>query len=125
MYITHTAVLARCCSFIHSFIQSLIQAVSTAPLQVHYYSEALSTHHGYCAGLSRRSATGNCERRTCPRALRGGLRASLTHDSPNERRPLCQCATHANHTLAYVYMHVDIPDENKAGLHGEYLPSFT
>jgi len=26
-----------------------------------YYSEALQTQHGYCAGISRRSATGNCE----------------------------------------------------------------
>ena len=38
-----------------------IQAISIAPLQSHYYSEALPTQHGYCAGISRRSATGNCE----------------------------------------------------------------
>src|SRR6218665_1584831 len=29
-------------------------------LQVHNYSEALPTHHGYCVGVSCRSATGNC-----------------------------------------------------------------
>jgi len=45
-----------------------------APLQDHYYSEAeaLPTQHGYCAGISRRRATGNCEWRTCQRSLRGG-----------------------------------------------------
>ena len=41
-----------------------IQAISIALLQVHYYSEALPTQHGYCVGVSRRSATGNCEWRT-------------------------------------------------------------
>src|SRR6218665_502002 len=38
-------------------IHSLIQTISIAPLQVHVYSEALPTQHGYCAGVSRRSAT--------------------------------------------------------------------
>jgi len=38
-----------------------IQTISIAPLQVHYYSEALPTRHGYCVRVSRRSATGNCE----------------------------------------------------------------
>src|SRR6218665_3041461 len=37
----------------HSFIQTIY----IAPLQVHFYSEALPTQHGYCAGVSRRSAT--------------------------------------------------------------------
>jgi len=52
-----------------SSIHSSIHAISIAPLQVHYYmyySEALPTQHGYCAGISRWSATGNCELRTCP-----------------------------------------------------------
>jgi len=31
-----------------------IQAISKAPLQVHYYSEALPTQHGYCVRVSRR-----------------------------------------------------------------------
>jgi len=48
---------------------SFIKTISTGSLQVHYYSEALSTQHGYCAGISRRSATSNCEVRTCPRSL--------------------------------------------------------
>src|SRR6218665_4136180 len=30
-----------------------IQTISIAPLQVHFYSEALPTQHGYCAGVSR------------------------------------------------------------------------
>jgi len=46
---------------VHSLIHSFIQAISIAPLQVHYYSEALPTKHGYCVAVSRRSATGNCE----------------------------------------------------------------
>ena len=50
---------------------SFIQAISIAPLQVRSYSEALSTWHGYCAGVLHRSATGNCEWRTCPRSLHG------------------------------------------------------
>ena len=54
-------------------IHSFTQTISIAPPQVHYYySEALLTQHGYCAGISRRSTTGNCEWRTCPRSLRGG-----------------------------------------------------
>src|SRR6218665_306573 len=51
---------------------SLIQAIFIAPLQVHYYSEALPTQHGYCVRISRQSATGNCKQRTCPRSLHGG-----------------------------------------------------
>src|SRR6218665_3094790 len=58
--------------YLYSFIRSFIQVISTAPLQVRYYSEALPTQHGYCAGVSRRSATGNCEWRTCPWSLGGG-----------------------------------------------------
>src|SRR6218665_494007 len=30
-------------------LHSFIQAISIAPLQVHYYSEAVPTQHGYCA----------------------------------------------------------------------------
>jgi len=58
-----------CHSFIHS---DHFYKLSIAPLQVRYYSEALPTQHGYCAGVSRRSATGNCELRTSPRSLSGG-----------------------------------------------------
>ena|SRR6218665_3907783 len=42
-------------------IHSFIQAISIAPLQVHYYSEEPPTQPKYCAGISRRSAKGNCE----------------------------------------------------------------
>ena len=41
-------------------IHSLILDISIAPLQVNYYSEATQTEHGYCVGVLRRSATGNC-----------------------------------------------------------------
>jgi len=34
-----------------------IQVISIAPLQAHYYSEALPIQHGYCALVSRQSAT--------------------------------------------------------------------
>jgi len=42
------------------------------PLQVHFYSEALPARHEYCAIILRRSATGNCDWRTCQRSLRDG-----------------------------------------------------
>ena len=60
-------------------MSSFIRTISIAPLQVHFYSEALPTQHGYCAGVSHRSATGNCELRTYPRSLhiRGGYRAKV------------------------------------------------
>src|SRR6218665_2172886 len=64
----------------HSFIQT----ISITPLQVQFYSEALPTQHGYCAGVSRRSATGNCELMTCPRSLPGAQSGSRTHDPPVE-----------------------------------------
>jgi len=51
---------------------SFIHYISIAPLQVLYYSEALPTQHGYGVGVSRRSATDNCQWRTCPRSVRGG-----------------------------------------------------
>src|SRR6218665_1974150 len=34
------------------FVHSFIQTISVAPLQMHHYSEALSTQHGYCVGVS-------------------------------------------------------------------------
>src|SRR6218665_1459416 len=40
----------------NSFLPSFIPAISIAPLQVHYYSEALRLQHGYCIRVSRRSA---------------------------------------------------------------------
>jgi len=43
------AIMRRAYSFFHSFIHS----ISIVPLQVLYYSEALPTHHGYCAGISQ------------------------------------------------------------------------
>ena len=53
-----------------SFIHSFIQAISIAPLRVHYYPDSRIV--GYCVGVSRRSATDNCERRPCPMSLHGG-----------------------------------------------------
>ena len=36
--------------------------------------------HGYCIGVSRRSASGNCELRTYPRSLSGGQSGIRTRD---------------------------------------------
>jgi len=38
-----------------SILIIFIQTISIAPLQVRFYSEALPTQHGYCAGVSRQS----------------------------------------------------------------------
>ena len=59
--------LVRNAETVNSFIRSFIQAISIAPLRVHYYSEALPTQHGYC---------------TCDPS-----------DHSDERRRICQCAT--------------------------------
>src|SRR6218665_3491760 len=95
-------------SFIHSSTHSFIQSISTAPLQVHYYSEALPTQHGHCAGISRRSATGNnCELRTCPQSVRFNYSGSPTHDPSDKRRHLYQCVTLAPQSqFLEVYMFI-------------------
>ena|SRR6218665_132992 len=77
-------------SFLSKFIHSFIPDIFIVPLLVHYYSEALPTQHGYCVGVSRRRATGNCERRTCPRSLRDGQSEIRTHDPLDERRKIYQ-----------------------------------
>jgi len=84
----------KCLSMI---IHSFIQAISIALPQVLYYSEAIPTQQKYCAGISRRSATGNCERRTCPRPLRGGYSGSRSHDPSDERRRFIQTAFNNYH----------------------------
>src|SRR6218665_859932 len=45
-------------TLLQRFTYSFIHSISIAPLQVRYYSDALPTQHEYCAGVSRRSATG-------------------------------------------------------------------
>jgi len=85
--------------FIHS--DHFYSASSIAPLQVRYYSEALPTQHGYCAGVSRRSATGNCELRTCSRSLCASYGWIQTHDPPVKRLRLCECAT-TSHNWTYL-----------------------
>ena len=96
------------CEMLH-VLNSFVQTISIAPLQVHYYSEVLLTQHGYCARISRqsatgnsqhgycarisrRSATGNCKWRTCPRSLHGDESRSWTHDPSDDRRRLYQWA---------------------------------
>src|SRR6218665_135940 len=58
-----------CRSIALIILHLFIQTISIEPLQAHYYSEALLEQHGYCAGVSRRSAICNCKLRTCPRSL--------------------------------------------------------
>ena len=48
-------------SWTYMHTNSFILDISISPLQVHYYSEALPTQHGYFVGVSHQSATGNCE----------------------------------------------------------------
>src|SRR6218665_2279977 len=57
---------------VSTFIQSFILAISIAPLQVHYYSEALSTTAWILYRSFTPKRTGNCRYRTCTRSLRGG-----------------------------------------------------
>jgi len=43
--------------------------------------------------LTRRSATRNCEWRTCPRSIRGGWSEIRTWDVPDARHQTCNWAT--------------------------------
>ena len=54
------------CSFIHSFRLFLLHFFRSTTTQ-----KRSRLQHGYCVGVSRRSATSNCDWRTCPRSLRG------------------------------------------------------
>jgi len=49
------------------FIQAICRPI--APLQVHYYTEALPTQHWYCVGVSSQSTRGKCEWSTWQRSL--------------------------------------------------------
>src|SRR6218665_3161802 len=55
-----------------SDLHSFILAISVAPLQVLYYSEALLTTARILYQSFTPKRTGNCRYRTCPRSLRGG-----------------------------------------------------
>ena len=81
--------------YIERRIHSFIHTISIAPFQVHYYSEALPTQNGYYAGISRRSATGNWEWRTCPRSLYVVARAGV---EPMTLRTKGVDSTNAPHT---------------------------
>jgi len=62
IYTVYATCSHHICILIYTYyiiIYSFIQAISIAPLQVYYYSEALPAQHGYCVGVSRWSATGN------------------------------------------------------------------
>ena len=64
-------------SFINLFIyRGYFYSTSSSPLLL----RGIPTQHGYCAGVSRRSAAGNC-----PRFLRSGLSGIRTRDPWDER----------------------------------------
>src|SRR6218665_1177988 len=71
MFVCAACAVMYCNCSLYNTIYSFFQAISIAPLQVHYYSEALPTEHGYFIGVSCRNATISCELRTCPRSLHG------------------------------------------------------
>src|SRR6218665_3301005 len=79
-----TANALYCIVFIHfysaSHSMSLSEALPTTAI------DAVSE-------FTRRSATGNCKRRTCPRSLHGDKSRFRTRDPPVERHRLYQCAT--------------------------------
>ena len=74
--------------FIPSF--SPLYSASSSPL---LFRSAPDTARILCIGVSRRSAACNCELRTCPRSLHGGLIGIRTHDPPVGGLRLYQCAT--------------------------------
>jgi len=96
-WLANCSIVATIHSFIHLFIHSFIQAISIAPLQIHYYSEVLLTQHGYRVGVSRWSATGNCEWRTCWRLLRGGHSGILTQEPFGRKATNLPMSHHAPH----------------------------
>ena|SRR6218665_2063958 len=72
-------------------VHSFSQAISIAPLQVHYYSE-----HGYCVGVSRRSATASegLVKSSYVAARAGFEPATLrTKDAESTKGPPRFCAT--------------------------------
>src|SRR6218665_985455 len=66
-------------SSIHSFIQAIFCSASSSPLLLRGAPDKARI-------LYRSFTPGNCERRTCPRSLRGGQSGIRTHDPSDERR---------------------------------------
>src|SRR6218665_1490469 len=69
---------------------------------IHFYNASHSMNHSEAlpttatntvSEFTRRSATGNCKRRTCPRSLRDDLSWIRTHPPPVERHQLYKCVT--------------------------------
>src|SRR6218665_1576021 len=76
--------------FFHAFVHSdHFYSDSSSPLLLR---SAPDTARIQC-GVSRRSATANCELWTCPRFLLGGQTGICTHEPPVERYRLNQSAT--------------------------------
>ena len=67
------------------FLQRLFKS-ATIPNRSRHSTDTVSR-------VSRWSATGNCEWRTCPRSLRCGQSGIRTHDPSYGRRRIYQCAT--------------------------------
>src|SRR6218665_2779023 len=92
----------------NSFIHSFILAISIAPLQVLYRSEALPTTARILYRSCTPTRTGNSRYRTCPRSLPvlDGRRGSLTHDPPVVSNHLNQCA---NNVPLFAWCNVSDP----------------
>ena len=72
-------------------IQSFIQAISIAPLQVYYFSD------GYCIRVSRRSATGNFERRLAQGPYVADRAGKLIIGLPQRKSLKNVTASHGSH----------------------------
>ena len=85
-------------------IPSFVQDISIAPLQVHYYSEALPTQHGYCAGVIRHRQVRVKDLPTVP---------TWQGEQDSNPWPFGWKATNlpmSHHTPQYHYFNITIPD---------------
>jgi len=78
---------------IHSFIHSgYFNSASLSPLLLRGAPD-YSIDRPTALELTRRSATGNCGWRTCPKSLRCGWSGIRTCDPPDARRQTCHPAS--------------------------------
>src|SRR5688572_8038496 len=85
----------------HSFIHSFISDIYIAPLQ-DFYSEALPITARTLNRSFMPKRMSNCEWRTCPRSLRGGLRWIRTRNPPAARHRTYVCSnTYISRTCLY------------------------
>ena len=78
---------------IESFIRSFILNISIAPLQVHYYSEALQLQHWYCVGVNMPKRYMQLWVKDLPKVLKWQLERDLNLQ-PSGRKALCLPLSH-------------------------------